>query len=362
MTMTIKRNRVFTDLLRGTYGTIWGNWGLNPSIKPGAVGIVDSDSGDFKLVADALPGVEVSKNLQSRKWDFRSSGVTCRSVSAKGQGVILDPGTGVEVKPDAALEWTFDKENAITSEFAIAGEHSICNLCVLDDQYEWLLAQARKVNMATSAGISEGFGVVTSVVYASSGLNAVSKKSKASFTVAGSATGLNRLLGEEGISGNGKASYLFTSNSSEVETHTLPAKSGEVATDPLPVAYYFASYAGSRVLIPSWVGKIGVLNLHVDSKASSLTTYITKVTLAYQTPSGPVEHSSTVIGGSSASFGDIPLTATEMVLTAEFVNIGANTRKSLKWNTPATEWLGGTRTVNLTGTWPGSPEMIEVKN
>lgn len=128
------------------------------------------------------------------------------------------------------------------------------------------------------------------------------------------------------------------------------------------MAYYFASYAGSRVLIPSWVGKIGVLNLHVDSKASSLTTYVTKVTLAYQTPSGPVEHSSTVIGGSSASFGDIPLTATEMVLTAEFVNIGANTRKSLKWNTPATEWLGGTRTVNLTGTWPGSPEMIEVKN
>jgi hypothetical protein len=360
--MTIRRNRIYTDLLRSTYRTIWGNWGLNPSIKPGAVGIIDADSGDFKLVADCLPGVEISKNQQSRKWDFKSTGVTCRSINANVGGVIFDPNTGAEVKPDAALEWTFDKENSITSEFAIAGEHAISNLTVLDDQYDWLLAQARKLNMATASGISEGFGVVTSVIYASSGLNAAAKKSKASFTVSGSASGLNRLLGEGGISGKGKASYVFTSNSSEVETHTLPAKSGEVATEPLPVAYTFASFAGSRVLIPSWVGKIGVLNLLVDSKASSFTTYTTKITLSYQTPAGPVEDSRTVIGGSSASFGEIPLTATEMVLTAEFINIGSNTRKSMRWNTPASEWLGGTRTVNLTGTWPGAPNMTEVKS
>lgn len=250
----------------------------------------------------------------------------------------------------------------MTSEFAIAGEHAISNLTVLDDQYDWLLEQARKMNMATSAGISEGFGVVTSVIYASSGLNAVAKKSKASFTVAGSASGLNRLLGEQGISGKGKASYVFTSNSSEVETHTLPARSGEVATNPLPIAYTFSSYAGGRVLIPSWVGKVGVLNLLVNSKASAFTTYTTKVTLSYKTPTGPVEDSRTVIGGSSASFGEIPLTATEMVLTAEFINIGSNTRKSIKWNTPASQWLGGTRTVNLTGTWPSAPDMTEVSN
>lgn len=360
--MTIRRNRMYTDLLRGTYRTIWGNWGLNPAIKPGAVGIIDSDSGDFKLVADCLPGVEISKNQQSRKWDFKSTGVTCKSINANVGGTILDPSTGAEVKPEAALEWTFDKENSMTSEFAIAGEHAISNLTVLDDQYDWLLEQARKMNMATSAGISEGFGVVTSVIYASSGLNAVAKKSKASFTVAGSASGLNRLLGEQGISGKGKASYVFTSNSSEVETHTLPARSGEVATNPLPIAYTFSSYAGGRVLIPSWVGKVGVLNLLVNSKASAFTTYTTKVTLSYKTPTGPVEDSRTVIGGSSTSFGEIPLTATEMVLTAEFINIGSNTRKSIKWNTPASQWLGGTRTVNLTGTWPSAPDMTEVSN
>ncbi|QHG67710.1 hypothetical protein [Pseudomonas putida] len=359
--MTIRRNRIYTDLLRGTYPTIWGNWGLNPSIKPGAVGIVDPDSGDFKLVADCLPGVETSKNQQSRKWEFKSEGVSRKEISANIEGVIFDPNTGAEVKPDAALEWTFGKENSIASEFAIAGEHAISNLTVLDDQYDWLLAQAKKLNMATAAGISEGFGVVTSVIYASSGLNAVAKKNKASFTVSGSASGLNRLLGEDGINGKGKASYVFTSNSSEVEMHTLPAKSGDVATDPLPIAYTFASFAGSRVLIPSWVGKIGVLNLLVDSKATSFTTYTTKVTLTYQTPAGPVEDSRTVLPGSSASFGEIPLIATEMVLTAEFINIGSNTRKSMRWNTPASEWLGGTRTVNLTGTWPGAPEMIELK-
>ncbi len=360
--MTISRNRAYTDLLRGTHRTIWGNWGLNPSIKPGAVGIIDSDSGDFRLVTDCLPGVEISKSQQSYKWDFKSTGVTRKSIETNVQGLVYDPNTGAEVKPSATLEWTFDKENSFTSEFAISGVHTVSNLTALNDQYDWLLAQARKVNMATSAGISEGFGVVTSVIYASSGLNAVAKKSKASFAVSGSTNGLNRLLGQDGISGQGKASYVFTNTSSEVEAHTLPAKSGEVATEPLPIAYTFASFAGSRVLIPSWVGKIGVLNLLVDSKASSFTTYTTKVTLSYHTPDGPVEDSRTVIGGSSASFGEIPVTATEMVLTAEFINIGSNTRKSMKWNTPASEWLGGTRTVNLTGTWPGAPEMTEVKN
>lgn len=358
--MTISRNSTFTRLLRATYRTVWGNWGLDPSIKPGAVGIVDANSGDFRLVADCLPGVELSKSEQSRKWDFTSLGVTRSSIYADVEGLIHDPNTGAEVKPEATLLWTFDKEDSIASEFAISGVHTISNLAILDDQYEWLHAQARKMNMATDAGISEGFGVVTSVTYASSGLNLASKTSNARFSVSGSASGLNRLLGNDGITGKGKASYVFTSNSTEVESHTLPAKSGEVATEPLPVAYTFASFADSRVLIPSWVGKIGVLKLLVDSKISSFTTYTTKVTLSYQTPTGPVEDCRTVIGGSSATFGDIPLSATEMVLTAEFINIGANTCMSMKWNTPASEWLDGTRTVNLTGTWPGAPKITEV--
>ncbi|MNJ74698.1 hypothetical protein D3C77_716760 [compost metagenome] len=49
-----------------------------------------------------------------------------------------------------------------------------------------------------------------------------------------------------------------------------------------------------------------------------------------------------------------------MRLIAEFVNIGQNTREELNWNTPAAQWLGGTRIVNLKGIWPGAPEMTEV--
>ena len=150
--MTIRRNRIFTDLLRGTYPTIWGNWGLNPSIKPGAVGIIDADTGDFKLAADCLPGVEISKSQQSRRWDFKSSGVTCNRINANVSGMIFDPNTGAEVKPEAALEWTFDKENSITSKFAISGAHAISNLAILADQYDWLLGQARKIK-----GVRKGF-------------------------------------------------------------------------------------------------------------------------------------------------------------------------------------------------------------
>ncbi|MCO7605916.1 hypothetical protein NJF44_11800 [Pseudomonas guariconensis] len=360
MTMTIQWNRIYTDLLRGSRPTLWGNWALNPNIQPGAVGIVDPASGDFRLVCEQLPGAEVSSSQQGRKWQISSSGVQRREVKTSVAGMVYDPATAAQVQPDAAIEWSFDREESIASEFALSGERSLSNLTLLHDSYDWLLDHARRVNMATAAGISEGFGVVTTVVYAQSGVNAGAKKRNARFSLAGSASGLNRLLGEDGISGKGNASFIVTSDSSAIESHTLPARSGEVASEPLPVAYGFASFAGSRVLVPNWIRKMGVLSLVVDSKASAFTTYTTRVTLSYETPNGPVEDTRTIVGGSSASFSDIPLTATRMTLVAEFINLGKNTRQALTWNTPATEWLGGTRVVNLTGTWPGAPQMKEV--
>ena len=356
--MTIRWNRLFTDLLRGSRSTLWGNWALNPIIRPGAVGMVDPSTGEFTLVKESLPKVQTVKVEQSRKWNISSKDVSRRESQATVGGTVTDPASGAQVKPDTTIEWSFGREAPIASEFAIHSEERLSDMALIQEHYRWLHEQAKRVGMATDKGISEGFGVVTSVIHASSGINAGAKKKDARFSLAGTASGLNTLLGDSGIVGSGKASFIVSRDSAAVETHTLPAKSGEIPGVPLPLAYSFTSFAGSELLIPNWIGKLGSLKLHVDSKATSATTYITKVNVSYDTPGGRVERSATILGGSSANFNDIPLTATRLRVTAEFVNVGSNDIQVREWNTPLSQWVGGTRTIHLTGTWPGSPKMI----
>ena len=50
-------NLIFTQLIRTSRPTYWGNWGLVPDIHPGAVGKVDQGTGNFELVEDCVPGV-----------------------------------------------------------------------------------------------------------------------------------------------------------------------------------------------------------------------------------------------------------------------------------------------------------------
>lgn len=359
--MSIKWNRLYTDLLRGSRSTLWGNWALNPVIKPGAVGIVDPASGDFTLINEAMPNVTTTRIQQGRRWSVSSKDVTRKEVKANVSGTVFDPNTGAKVKPDMAIEWTFGKEMSIASEFALNSEMRLSDLALIHDQFDWLYEQAKKVGMASNGSISEGFGVITNVIYADSGVNAGAKSKNASFSLSGTVSGLNTLLGEDGISGKGGSSFIATRNSAAVESHTLPAQDGQVATEPLPVAYSFTSFGPGKLLIPTWVGKIGSLHLHVDSKASSATTYITKVRVTYDSVStGRSTDDATILGGSSANF-TLPMDAINLVVEAEFVGVSRNETLKRQWKTPLSQWVGGRRTINLTGTWPGTPAMIVVE-
>lgn len=358
--MAIKWNRVFTELLHGSRPTLWGNWALNPHIQPGAVGIVDSASGEFTLVAETMPQVKLATIAQSRKWKISSSDVKRQETQGTLKGTVTDPNTGAQVNPEIAVEWTFGSEESITSEFSIESEKRLSDLSLILEQYEWLHAQAKSVNMADDIGIAEGFGVVTSVIYASSGVNVGAKQKNATFSLASTISGMNALLGESGPSGKGGISFISSGESSSIESHTLPAQQGEVATQALPLAYSFTSFAGSNLLIPNWVKKIGALKLLVDSKASKLTTYVSKALVTYKTPQGVETLDATISAGASASF-DIPMNASELKLEVEFINIGQNTKMSRQWLSPLSQWVGGTRTVNLAGTWPGAPSLTVVE-
>ncbi|MGY4524823.1 hypothetical protein [Pseudomonas sp. TE21394] len=360
--MSIKWNRVYTDLLRASRSTLWGNWALNPMIKPGAVGMIDPTSGDFTLVCEALPTVKITEHQQERRWVISSKDVIRKESKANISGTVLDPTTGAQVKPELTMEWTFGKEESIASEFALNGEQRLSDLTLIHDQFDWLYTQAGKVGMTDNGRISEGFGVVTSVILADSGVNAGAKTKNAKFSLSGSASGLNTLLGESGSSGKGGATFISRRDSSAVETHTLPAQDGQIAAQPLPVAYSFASFGPDKLIIPNWVRKMSSLLLAVDSKASSMTTYITKASITYDLPGQPGQTQGpvSIVGGLSNSF-TIPLEARNLEFKAEFVNIGQNQVLTRRWTTPLSQWVGGCRTINLYGTWPGSPSIHVVE-
>jgi hypothetical protein len=353
--MTDWNNR-FTQLIRQSRPNLWGNWALASFVKPGAVGFVDSSTGAFKLVAESLPGVALQENPLPSTWKLSSEGVTRQQASAKGSGSVIDPNTGLTIKPEVELVWTFQDKHAIASEFAIAKEVAVKNLGVLSQQYKWLLAEARKVGFAQGDQIAQGFGVITEVIYAQSGLNLGSNDRNASYALGGTVEGLQAMLGDKGPSAGVKANYSYSRETRSLDKHVWPTAEGEVPTTPVAVAFAFSSFQG-RTLLPAWRKRISGLSIHLDSKASKATTYITKAKLSY-TVNGVKrqEPVATISGGMSGSFDNIPINAANLSLELTFVGLIKDEKQTLSWAVPLAQWPQGEMHIDITGTWPGRPK------
>ncbi|MCY1404790.1 hypothetical protein D9M71_200110 [compost metagenome] len=355
----INWNKEFTALIRETRPSCWGNWGLNTHIQVGAVGIVDPKTGDFQLVRDQLPGIDVIEVATSKTWKMSTSQVKKKELKPEASASFKDPQTGIDLKVDSKIQWSFGSSGAMASEFAILGEKRIADLTQLNKQQKWLAEQANQVGLGSNGRISQGFGVITSAIYAISGINVGSKDKNSSFEIAGNAKALNTLLGTEppqaGISGS------FTSSSQEnsLDKHVWPAQANTTSTSPIPVAYTFSSFHGD-LIIPNWVNRLGSLELVVDSLFGS--TYTAQVTLQYDTPDKKATTASAlVIAPQSKTFGDIPLNATNIVLNVKFVELLEGTYFTKKWDAPLVQWSNGKRRVELTGVWPGKPQLRVVE-
>lgn len=348
-------NNRFTTLIRHSRPNLWGNWSLAAYIQPGAVGFVDPSTGAFKLVAAQLPSVEVQERNASSSWKLSSEGVSRHKGDAKVNASIIDPNTGLQVNPEVEFVWTFEKKDSLASEFAIAKEATVINLGVLSDQYSWLLAEAKKVGFAQNGKIAQGFGVITGVIYAQSGLNIGSNDRGASYTLGGTVDGLHAMVGEGGPTGSVKANYSYSRETHSLDKHVWPTSEGAVAQSPVPLAYAFSSFEGPTVL-PAWRGRIDRLALHLDSKASKLTTYTTKAKLSYTVNGARREEPVVVItGGLSGSFATIPLDATQMSLELTFLGVLNNVKQTFNWDLPLAQWPKGNMHIDISGTWPGEP-------
>ncbi len=199
-------NRSFTDLIRNGRPAYWGNWTLAPNIKPGAVGFVSPDSGDFTLVREETPGLAMSTRGIPNQWKLSSSNVQRTESNVNLDGSGTDPETGTKITAGVEVKWDFASVGSLASEFSIASETFISDLTLLTkpDTLKWLSDQAQSVSMGSNGQMAQGFGVVTSAVYAHSGLNVGSQDNSSSFSLAGSAGAVHDMLG----GANGKGSLF----------------------------------------------------------------------------------------------------------------------------------------------------------
>lgn len=346
-------NRNFTDLIRRTHSARWGNWSLDMDIRPGAVGVIDPTSGTFRLVKNVLPNLEKSDVIESAHnsdWDMMTSHVSRTESDIDLEGSGTDPETGVKGSAGLKVTWSMERTGAIVSQCSMVSQSTLNNTDeTLMKHLGWLKEQAEDAGMGNDRGIMQGFGVVTSVLYAQSGVNVASKADNNAFSITGTASGVHKLLGEA----SGKGSYSSTSATKSVDKHIWPSESGELAPHPFPIAYTFASFDGD-LLFPTWIEPIGSFELYIDNNHGG--TYIVKANLSFMVDGKKETRSKSVSGGLTGSIGSIPVKATNLELKLEFVCVGSNEVKTFKWGNPRSEWLTGVRHIDIFGVWPGKTQ------
>ena len=354
----INWNTQFTQMIRKTNQAYWGNWSLSSEITPGAVGIVDPATGLFKLIATTVPGLsdgDFLRNQVSSDWNATTSDVSRTETEVDLKGEITDPDTGITVKVGVQVEWKFGREGSMISKCALDAETVLNNLdAVLARNIDWLAERAGQSGMGSDGRIAQGFGVVTSVLYARSGLNVGSMAADNTFSLTGTASGVQKLLGEA----SGKGSFTSTSASKSVDKHLWPSKAGVLPTGSVPLAFTFAAFDG-RLLLPRWITHISAYQLVIRNTNGG--TYIVDAKLEYDTPRGRKTNEVTVSGGLTARIADIPLDASNLEVTLVFRGVTTNETHRLQWRSPRGQWVNGVRHVDLFGVWPGGTSAVDVE-
>lgn len=349
-------NKKFTQLIRKSLGAYWGNWGLNPDIQPGAVGIVDTETGNFHMVSDKMQGItngDLKDFYASNIWQLSSESVSRKETNVKLDGTYVDPESGIKIDAGLEVKWSMQKAGSIVSEFAVSkGTHLQDFGTLIRNNLDWLALKAETVGMGKDGKISQGFGVITGVIFAHSGINVGSNQENNSFSITGSVNGVKATLGQAA----GKGSYLSTKSEKNLDMHIWPEHPDTIALKEVPIAYSFASFEG-RTIIPNWITHLGCLEIILNNRVGS--TYITDISLEYKTPEGLKKEFVEISGGLTKTIANIPLVATDLKLHVKFKGIINSDNYVFPWSEPLGQWLAGKRQIDMWGVWPGKTHCIE---
>jgi hypothetical protein len=341
--------RAFTDMIRQTTQTAWGNWVLNPAVVPGAVGILDPATASFTHVA-TIPDAKIITLSAPEAWVLESSSVRQTESEVDFKGGYLDPSSGKEVNVGLDVVWTFSREGSLLSNATMTGRSLVDSFGLLMHQhFDWLLEQARSVGYATrDGGIRQGFGMITGVQICQGGINIGSLNENSSFSLVGSIDGVNAMTGGGEIKASVKGSYKETNKSKAFESHLWPSEADKAASHELGLVYQFATFQG-KLIMPTWIQPIDGFRVIFDNAHGG--TYIGKCTVEYMTPDASAPHrlETSVPGGQVHSLDGIPLDAYDLKINIHFV---AGDDFHFSFDSPLSTWLTGQCTVDLSGVWP----------
>ena len=355
MTITTNWNLGFTQMLRNTQPTYWGNWSLDAQVVPGAVGILNTTTGAFQYVSTLPNAAVTTTTAPSNEWKVQSSDVTQTSASVNLNGSVTDPDSGTKVDAGLEMTWKFGQEGSISSTFLLANQQYLTDpLSQFAANQDWLVAQAKAAGMYQNGQITQGFGVITQSLMAVSGLNLGAQSSNSSFAITGSVGATNAMAGNAG--GDAKGSYAQTKASASFEQHLWPADANVVATTLMPIAYQFASFVGQTPVL-GWTTNLSGINILLDDAHGG--TYIVNATAKYTVGGASQSTSAQVSGGRSTMMNAIPVEATGLELDLSFKGMMSDEKHRFNWPSPIGQFTNGQIVIDLYGVWPGSTRAVE---
>ena len=338
--------RTFTDLLRTDQPDHWGNWNLDTSITAGAIGYINTNTGEFERIG-MVPNITTSKTPMSEVMKLSTEYVTTSQFNVNLSDKLPSQDDSSSPEIGTTVQWKFKKSGSIATQWSVSSHERVDTpVNVMKDNMTWLQSEAAKVNMYDSDyGISQGFGMVTGVIWAKSGMNAGSLSDTATWSITGKASNIESMLG----SGSAEASFLKTESTGAISTHTWPGNANSVTSTLVPIAFSFASVDGTTI-IPSWIGMINSFQIILNNTHGS---YIVNADLYYNTNNGEVHEHTQLSGGLTRTFGNIPLDAAHLRLELKFIGMINSDYYTIHWDNPLGHWLTGQRHVELHGYWPG---------
>ena len=353
--MTTNWNRKFTDLLRDDRPKYWGNWALDSSIKPGAIGVVDPDSGafsqesDLKITDDRLSAINIDDKWQMLSESVRRYDGNASAGSSGSTTTVY--GIQADASGNGTFEWSFGKEDSIASEFSLGQEKAIKDVYqLIEEEKETLLEIAKTMGKGDGKDIYQGFGFISSVLYAESGLNVGSLKKDNKFDLSGNVETVSKMIGlNDSVDAEASFSSTASTNETAISEHLFPSLPGETASTLTPIAYKFVSFNGEEIIV-DWIGEISpYLTISFKNEGD----YIADCTVTYEDKGQTYSHNFQLDGGfnKTHSIGDIPSSATNLVV--ECVNhkvLGHPTHLKRSWANPSAEWSSDTCYIVLHGT------------
>ncbi|MFZ1677666.1 MAG: hypothetical protein WAT91_10360 [Saprospiraceae bacterium] len=342
-------NKVFTDMIRQTTQTAWGNWTLNPSVVPGDVGILNPETGSYTHVA-TMPDFKKIVLNAPEAWVIESSSVHQTESEVDFKGGYKDPSSGTEVNVGLDVAWTFSQEGSIVSNATLTGRSLVDDFGLLmKKNFDWLLERAESVGYATKdGGIRQGFGMITHVQVCYGGVNIGSLNENSTFSLIGSIDGVNAMTGGGEVNASVKGSYKEVNKSKAFESHMWPSGPNKISELEIGLTFQFATFQGKQIM-PTWIQPVNSFRVIFDNAHGG--TYIGKCSIEYSVPGSSTRPKleTSVPGGQVHTLDNIPLDAFDLKIKIHFV---AGDDYNFPFDSPISSWLTGQCTIDMSGVWP----------